>query len=527
MIKKIELGDRIKEITNIFSENFDDIYTFMEKETKPEILNLAPAIFRKWYYGTIVENTILSPANIIGTSDIVSKNKNSVFAINLSVDNTKRGKNKFIYTGILYNIENHPIIEDLKIAAEKCLPDAPADENGAITKEYAYSVSKYLSMNDPFYAEYIFNLIYRFKLLNILPSIHSYRVQLSSSADSFFKKGNEIILRLIIDESIKICAEKISSILELPNKTVSFDTIYSLLQKPISADDIFEKIYSSIGVDINKIWEASEKNQLSQYDMAILSSTFYIGIIIDKYFMSIFSGYLKITEPFYASGMSFRNTINSLAEIITLKKDTGLEIFSPCSYYKLTSLGKKLIYGYSEGDKPIQKMPENISFNDIVDAVTFEHGQLKILNAQKTFEAKKTNVYEFKMWYGNNENLWKVTEVLESLTLEELGNEICICFAFENIVDFSFIIEDSNGFPVEYISKFSKRPSLNKTEKYKISDLNILPGDIIKFNPTFEKDLRLYIKCIDVHSRNGKIVYPRIKSQSESITKEEEDFELI
>ena len=92
MIKKIELGDRIKEITNIFSENFDDIYTFMEKETKPEILNLAPAIFRKWYYGTIVENTILSPANIIGTSDIVSENKNSVFAINLSVDNTKRGK---------------------------------------------------------------------------------------------------------------------------------------------------------------------------------------------------------------------------------------------------------------------------------------------------------------------------------------------------------------------------------------------------------------------------------------------------
>ena len=198
MIKKIELTEKMNEITQIFSENFDEIYTFMEKSTKEDILNLAPTLFRKWYYGTIVENTILSPANIISVSDTVENLKDSVFTINLSIDKTKRGKNKFIYEGVIYTIENHPLIDDLKTVAKMCLPDAPTTENGIVTKEYALEISKNLSIKDPFYAEYLFCLLKRFGLFNKLLSIHSYRVQLSNSGGTFFKKDNETLLENII-----------------------------------------------------------------------------------------------------------------------------------------------------------------------------------------------------------------------------------------------------------------------------------------------------------------------------------------
>ena len=527
MIKKIELTEKINEITQIFSENFDEIYTFMESSTKEDILNLAPTLFRKWYYGTIVENTILSPANIISVSDTVENLKDSVFTINLSIDKTKRGKNKFIYEGIIYSIENHPLIDDLKTVAKMCLPDAPTTEKGIVTKDYALEIANNLSLKDSFYAEYLFCLLERFGLLNKLVSIHSHRVQLSNSADSFFKKDNENLLHIIIDESIKICCEKISKLFEAIHSSVSFETIYKLLQTPISTDDIFEKIYSSIGIDIEKIWEASENNTLTPYDTAILSSTFYIGIIIDKYFMTVFSSYLKITEPFYSNGMDFKNSINSLAEILTLKKDTGLEVFSPCSYYKITSIGKKLIYGYSEGKKFMPDMPKKLQFEDIVEAVLFEHNQLKLVKAREAEEARKNNVYEFNIWYNNNESLWKTIEVSDTLSLEDFGSEICVCFVFENVFDYSFIIKDSNNFPVEYISTFSKRPSLNKTEKYKLSDININIGDVFTFNPTKEKELTLSIECIGINKKNSNIVYPRIKAQSINITKEEEDMELI
>ncbi len=243
--------------------------------------------------------------------------------------------------------------------------------------------------------------------------------------------------------------------------------------------------------------------------------------------MTVFSSYLKITEPFYSSGMDFKNSINSLAEILTLKKDTGLEVFSPCSYYKITYIGKKLIYGYSDNKKFMPDMPKKLKFEDIVEAVLFEHNQLKLVKAKEIEEAKKINIYEFNIYYNNNETLWKTIEVVDTFTLEDFGSEICICFAFENIFDYSFIIKDSNNFPVEYISTFSKRPSLNKTEKYKLSDININIGDVFTFNPTKEKELTLNIKCIGINKKNSNIVYPRIKAQSINITKEEEDMELI
>ena len=526
MIKELDLNNNTNEIVKIFSENFNEIYVFMEKDTKNELLKLVPTLFKKWYYSTLVDDTVLSPANILCSYNS-DEEKNSTFSVNLSVDIDKKGRKKFVYKSLLYSIENHPVIDDLKETAKKCILDAPVNENGSLTKDYALEIANTLSLKDHLYAEYLFNLLDRFGLLRQLTSIHSHRVQLRDNADIFFKKDNEVLLRLIIDESIKIFAEKISKIIESLNKTISYETVYSFLQKPITIDEIFEKIYSSIGVDINKIWEASEKNEMSPYEASILSSTFHIGLILDKYFMCVFGNYLNLIEPFYAMPIDFKHTINSLSEIITLKKDVGVELFTPCSYFKLTNLGKELIYGYDDSKNLIKNIPSNVGFDEVLNAILFRNKEMKAESLIDMEECINRKVIEFKVSYSNNMDMWKIIEVSENISLEELGTELCLCFAFENIFDYTFIIPDKNLFPVEYVSRFSKKPPLNRTEKYTLKDLDIQAGKVFTFNPRLEKDLKLTIECISVKKEIYMIQYPRIKKQSDSITKEEEDLDLI
>ena len=42
MIKELDLNNNTNEIVKIFSENFNEIYVFMEKDTKNELLKLVP-----------------------------------------------------------------------------------------------------------------------------------------------------------------------------------------------------------------------------------------------------------------------------------------------------------------------------------------------------------------------------------------------------------------------------------------------------------------------------------------------------
>ena len=175
----------------------------------------------------------------------------------------------------------------------------------------------------------------------------------------------------------------------------------------------------------------------------------------------------------------------------------------------------------------INEIPNKFQFDEIKEAILFEHNQLKILKSNEIKKVLNKKIYEFKLEFLDNKELWKIIEVSENLNLEEFGNEICICFGFEDITDFSFKINDNNGFPVEYISKFSKRPALNKTEKYKLKNININIEKEFIFIPTLQNELCLKIKCSGIYEENTNIIYPRIKYQSEKISEIEQDLELI
>lgn len=513
---ELQQSDKDKKLFSYFITGFESILVHMEHKYRISLLELAPLVFRRWYYSTLMEDTVLSPANILELEDRHSGSSGIYSAVSLKMKLSGDSSSKYEFHKYSYSADNHHVVHDLKLMVDFCSPVRAVDENGFLLAADSRRLQSQLTQDDAYYVEYLTMLAYRLELLTELPSIYSKNVQPNKNSESYFSLSPRDILNDIIDESLMICAEKINELLELDGSGMSFKskTILSFLENPLTADEIFAKIFSSIGFDIERLWQDSENGGLSEFDASMLSSTFFVGLTVDKWLISVFSSYLGIIKPLYYNPYSFRDSVNALCELLILNRDLGLELFSSCSFYSITPLGQELIKNFDTAADKFQQMPENVSFNDIFDVVDAELTlkQAADINAWK--ENGSVPLYSLKLSYESEPEYSKVLELEGGISLEALGSEILMTFGCEDILSYSLIINDSNGFPLEYASHFSKKPSLLKADKAVLEDLGLKKNSEMRLCPTHEKDMNILIKLLEIKKSNPFVIYPRVALQS-------------
>ena len=165
-------------LLGLFLNGYDHMRQKMDEPCRRPLLDIPPLAFSKWYYTALANETILSPANILGL-DFPSDNENTteyayVMRTKAAEEQTdEEFISEYNFSLLGYSTEAHPIVEDLQTLISFCTPDRATDEHGLLLKEDTAEAMEHLSMNAEFYLEYLTRLAWLQGLLVPCPSFRS------------------------------------------------------------------------------------------------------------------------------------------------------------------------------------------------------------------------------------------------------------------------------------------------------------------------------------------------------------------
>lgn len=514
----IELLDR-------FSKGFLQVYRYMEPDKRIDLLDLAPLLFQKWYSSALVQNTILSPANMISSDKGLKLLENEVFSYNLTIDKNLKPGSNFSYSENIYTSDNHPLVYDIKTILEYCQPDIPIEDSGAMQASDIELLLPKLSQQDTRYLEYLLLICHKMGFFSKLSSIHSSRMQ-SVNFEEFLTRPNSEQLSLLAHAAVKLAADEIQFALRLGFDFMSEDFFMPYLESTQDVDEIFIDIFRMLDVDITETWENAETGNVSFDDAAIMSSYYYMGVLLDKWLITPMSFYFHCLQPLHYTPFSFINSINNLTSLLIMETETDMELYTPCSSYFQTPIGKA-IFGTRENEFNEHLIPEYIEFPQLIATVDHELRQEKLLN-KKSSKPTDEVIYSFKVKFTSFKRKWKILEVFARANLEAFCDELCGVFNMDDVMDYTLTVWDHNQFPVAFSPENSKR-AINKTHTRTLESLSLEVGDRMLFAPIPDKNkqLELELTLLKVSKNNPFIIYPRIKKQSTFITEAEKMEDLF
>lgn len=243
---------------------------------------------------------------------------------------------------------------------------------------------------------------------------------------------------------------------------------------------------------------------------------------MDKWVFTPFGHFFHVVRPISFTAFRFYQNINNLAALFLMHHNPGAELFTPPSYCSLTAIGMELT-AKEKLSVNKQKIPKNISFERIMEAITPEL-ELRYYEEMLRFELV-TDVVSLRATLQKDENLWKEAELSTENLLHDFCCDIFAAFAMEDTREYVLSIPDDNGFPMEYAPAASKR-AINKTDGLTLGDLPLHIGDVWTLTPPSGKAGTLTIEVLEKKASNPYLMYPRIRRQSEKITEMEQIDEI-
>ena len=515
-------------LLGLFLNGYDHMRQKMDEPCHRPLLDIAPLAVGKWYYTALANETILSPANILGLDFPADDENTTEYAY---VMRTKAAEeqtdeefiSEYNFSLLGYSTEAHPIVEDLQTLISFCTPDRATDEHGLLLKEDAAEAMEHLSMNAEFYLEYLTRLAWLQGLLVPMPSIHTQRVRPSASCEDFFAQPTEDILLQLAETACSLTADRFIETMELEEGIATTDFFYTLLKNHQEVDKIFVDFYKRVDVDIEKIWQTAP-DQLTKEEHAIVSSFLFTGIMLDKWFLTPMSVFFRFIRPIAFTPMRFYNLVNNLAALVLMKHNLGAELFTPPTYFSLTKMGKALFADTEKEGIDRQKMPTSLPYEQLVAAVQQEN-EFRMQERMFLMEIVP-DVLSIKVTQMKDEELWKVLEVGQDMDVHVLCKDLCAAFAMEENADYLLSVPDRNGFPMEFSARGSKR-SLNKANGKDLQDLPLSVGSRLQLFPTQAKHNGLILEILERGKGNPYIMYPRVTTQSEKIIELEKIDEMF
>ncbi len=520
-------------IVKLFEEDFKKAFKSFRNKNKGEILKYIMSYYRRWYHSALIENTLLSPANLIYELNSQCGKSSCTYPL-FSLTNGKKLEGiKFeIQT---YSLDNHPIISDLKIFIESCVPDMDLTKANSLTSEHINSQLSKLSIFDPYYVEYLYMISVKMGLIKKTLSIHSNKAQVAMSE---FKKVMKLPVKSILDKIINSTAEifvdNVCEILPLNPNMFSKKYVLNLLKQPSCTDDVFSLLFSAVGIELDDFFEmeqdAIEDNADEFYNL-VMSSTFFLGIVTDKFFYTPFGFYLKLITPEYLTPCNFHQDIAFTLDTLKNEGEIELSLYSPCSNYYLTALGAEY-FGISRKAPSLSfKAPFEVVLPAILKEVENNSNAETLSEIAPSDESVAELIYEIKIKSLNDKAFWKNIEVYESYTLHSLYQIISYEFNLNALSDYRFFSDLTENPFTGYFSPFSNRKS-KRADETTLSNLEIEEGHKFllvlhnSFTSSFDdeeemKVMKFQLELVSKKEKKAIMVYPRVSKESRAFKEQD------
>jgi hypothetical protein len=443
---------------------------------------------------------------------------------------SKSGKNRIEFNMLEYSVHNHPVISDMKIFVESCMPDVELGMNDMLMDGHVEDLMGKLSMWDSFYVEYLLNISIVMGVIKKSPSIYSNRAQVTSEYRRLFNLSNDEIFDAIVTATVNSASSFIDEMIPLPEPYFTRETIYELLKHPMTVDEIFQHVYNILGIKIQDIYSYDNDTDpfFDDLNNAIISSTFLLGLLLDKCFLTPFGYYLQLIRPLYTLPYEFFNELSYLADSFEEEEGLVTALYAPSTFYQLTPLGVEF-FGIENTDlfTPADEIPYN-DLSEIVSGNTeFAREQREILKCNFSIaEESSLIIYCIKVKLADDRTLWKNIEAPGNITLFHLFSEICYQFSLDPGAEYSFFKDMTE-------SPFTEYPSVKRPRRSKnAADTALIELDLPErhhfvlviynsFNPyidfavdTITKKIKLEMEVIKIKDRDEAQSYPRVSRVS-------------
>ncbi|MBE6008297.1 MAG: hypothetical protein E7235_03755 [Lachnospiraceae bacterium] len=498
------------ELLNNYCYKCERTFKNLEVLSKRELREIIPILFKKWFFSSTMDNTIVSPANILTWEADKDDNSLSFADTDLIISAKKSGLNKYVLRHRVITFEDHPLIEDMKTVLNFCSPVAELDEKGNLNDRLKSLLKTKLNTTERFYIDYISALCIKLKLLVKMPSLFTEVYCPSDDHDEFFERSGRDILEDILFASIEICSGKIANDLVLPASSFSSAIIYAYFKKCVPVNEIIKDVYSSMGFDIEKLLERCDDDNLSFEDQSLLASINYVGHLIDKWYITPLSAYLRLIRPLYPLTNDLTEKLNLIADIYTINGYADTEIFYPPNLYSLTPLGKS--FSDTERYEFDQTIPKDIPKGSIYDVITNAFMTDKFHFELEDFIACSRTIFSLRVKDMKDPHKWIVFEADNMMTLSALSFEIMDAFELGEGHDYTFIKKTKTNVDLRYSYK-SKKSGFNEPESISLNSVMAENNDKLYLDiPKISAEFVIILLKTDIGK--GGILYPRPIRQS-------------
>ncbi len=515
-------------LLGMFLNGYETMRQKMDAPCRRPLLDIAPLAFGKWCHTTLAQETILSPANLLELDLKQDADDQTEYAYVMRTTPVEEQEAadytpEYSFALFRYNTEEHPLVDDLRALIDYCTPDRATDEHGLLLPEEKDAILKQLTLKTDFYLEYLTRLAWLHGLLIPMPAIHTKRVRPAAECKSFFSQPTGDILFHLAETACMLTAERFTWSMDLEEDIATADFFYQFLRKHMEVDKIFVDFYKRVDVNIEDIWKKAPET-LNAEEHSIVSSFLFTGIMLDKWFITPMSVFFHFIRPIAYTPMRFYQLVNNLASLVLMKHNLGAELFTPPTYYSLTTLGEALFADSDSIGINRQKMPRTLPYEQLLAAVEQEF-EMRMQERMILMEIVP-DVLAIKVTLTKDEELWKVIEVGQDMSVHTLCRDLSAAFCMEEKADYLLSVPDQNGFPVQYSARGSKR-SINKANNIDLQDLPLQTGTKLMLHPNHNKSMALSLEILEKGKGNPYLMYPRVIRQSEKIIEQEKIDEIF
>jgi len=215
----------IQILHSLFEASFLEAYNKADKSTRNLAMPYLQSMYRRWFYAAIIEDSPMSPANLL---DSICRHEN----LSTSLAPVAVPKEKTKLTGIEinfleYSLDNHPVVEDLRILLDMCSPHIDLSEHETLFPDKAKEISDKQSLRDIQYTRFLMEIAVRLRLLKKIPSVGIVRYKTDYTVLDNLSPID--LLHDIVEAALQLASRALQCLPMLPEGLFSVSYLRSLL----------------------------------------------------------------------------------------------------------------------------------------------------------------------------------------------------------------------------------------------------------------------------------------------------------
>jgi len=529
--------DHVQTLHVLFENGFADAYRDANARKRRRVMPYVAALYRRWYYATLIENTPFSPANIVEAMCLYHGKDPAVFPLPVL-----RGKAKFSGFDLKYIDCSgvHPIIGDLRALVEYCLPYADIQEGDYFFDKQILEVAEAVTLSDPAYATFLLDMALKMKLLVKVPSLYINRIEPAREYSQRLSAEPATLFAEIVEAAVQVCANHLRRLIALPEPVFTDSYVRAMLTDPIETDALFEQVYEMLGYTLEDLIELSMEPDAMGFDEgdnSFLAGTFLMGLVLDQHFYTPFGQFLKLIKPLYVLPFDFVGEIEDfLSGKITDKDEVFIAFFAPCSSYTLTKLGLHT-FNLKPDDNNFYDVNKHMPFELLKDSLFSDPEMVEILVKMAQLlpaaimEHSPRPVYTFRVRDMDEPALWIHLHMPAAAFLSDVYEAVLDYFPLRENNDYSFFHDVVENRFAEYPSPKRAKPKAKKTAETALDALDFTHQDkmiLTAYNQALPfggapATVRLELEMMGHKEADPQHKYPRVTRVSKAMKEYEEE----